>query len=106
MRGKAIANASLGSKDVKEDEEVSVATSAHGKRALEDLLQNADGDKNVNDNKRKQSKPKSTKTQKKGKHTANASSSESEDDRTDEEASTGTSTFGKKALEDLLQNIA
>jgi hypothetical protein len=107
MGRKAIVNASsLGSKDAKEDEQASVATSAHGKKALEDLLRNVDGDQNVNHNKKeRQSKPRSTKTLKKEKHTDKASSSESEDNREGEEASAVTSAYGKGALEELLGNV-
>ena len=104
---------SFGSKDENDNEERSVATSAFGNRALEDLLQSVDQDyidkngKNVDqcNNTKRKSKPETTKNQKRRKTGTKPPSFESKNKRENEEASVATSAFGKRALDDLLQNF-
>mmetsp|Transcript_21108 Transcript_21108/g.52342 ORF Transcript_21108/g.52342 Transcript_21108/m.52342 type:complete len:365 (+) Transcript_21108:1-1095(+) len=84
------------------DEETSVATSAFGKRALDDLLKVADSRTNNPASKGKTTK-KATKKQKKGR--ASTKEPQSTPKGGDDEISVATSAFGKRALDDLLQNL-
>ena len=106
---------SFKTKDGKEDDEISVATSAFGKRALEDLLQtatqeeiNIDGDNNIDPGSMNEQKavPKKAKRRKKTVVDCKLGSLKNKDSKDDDEISIATSACGKKALDDLLQTVA
>eukprot|EP00537_Pseudo-nitzschia_pungens_P000968 CAMPEP_0172361268 /NCGR_PEP_ID=MMETSP1060-20121228/5126_1 /TAXON_ID=37318 /ORGANISM="Pseudo-nitzschia pungens, Strain cf. cingulata" /LENGTH=759 /DNA_ID=CAMNT_0013083481 /DNA_START=165 /DNA_END=2441 /DNA_ORIENTATION=+ len=87
---------------------ISVATSAFGKRALDDLLQKVtqEGD-GVNDRRRTNQRVKRTK-ERKGKKQANGTKQKSsipKGGKKEDEMSVATSTYGKKALDDLLRRV-
>lgn len=98
---------SFSDSDGVEGDEISVATSAFGKKALKDLLQNVadeDIDLGSEKGKRRNKKPKpGRKTLKKRKNKTVDDSPDAEMEKNDEAMSTATSTFGKRALDDLLK---
>jgi chemotaxis response regulator CheB len=86
--------------DIHEDDDisvVSVATSAFGTKALEDLLQTVAQEVDNGKRAKRKSVTKKAKKQKKKKRTENDQ---------DDEISVATSAFGTKALEDLLHTVA
>ena len=95
--------------DSVEEDEVSVATSAFGKKALSDLLKNVTQDETNIQKKRSNNKGrqvvKGVKKQNNKKQRAKALLPSSNDNEQDELISTATSAFGKRALEDLLKHV-
>ena len=108
-----ITGSSFSDTDSIEENEISVATSAFGKKALKDLLQNVAQDDinisrgNTKKRSRKKRKPglnnvKNQKNKQPGLKTFLTIARENEEN---EVVSTATSAFGKRALEDLLKHI-